>query len=373
MYVSRSLDRETTPSYVLEVVATDGMFVSKCRVTIEILDDNDSPPICKEPVYNIQLSEEVNVGSLILKAEATDADEKANGKQVFYLTGENADVFSLDRDSGELRTSIVLDREKINHFSLEAHIQDAGMPEWECISEIEIEVLDSNDNAPQWSQEVFSATMKEDMPIGTVVTKVHATDADVGENRRVEYALLDSADGFFRLNSKSGIVTLSKPLDREVQAMYNLTVRAMDRGRPRMSSITNLIVLVLDVNDNPPEFASKYYFASISEESVRGSDVVRVLATSKDTGINAEISYSIIGGNELRKFKINQKSGVIMVDSVLDHEKAQTYFLTIQAQDGGDPPLSNHATVNITIEGKWLNNYVLFIHCTLDSKFEFLF
>ena len=81
----------------------------------------------------------------------------------------------------------------------------------------------------------------------------------------------------------------------------------------------------------------------------KGSDVLQVLATSKDSGINADITYSIVSGNEGRKFEIHPKTGMITVASSVDHELRPAYFLTIQAQDGGDPPLSNHATVNITV------------------------
>ena len=103
------------------------------------------------------------------------------------------------------------------------------------------------------------------------------------------------------------------------------------------------------MNDNPPEFASKYYFATITEGGDVGTDVVRVMATSRDIGVNAEISYSIIGGNEHRKFTIDPSTGLVSVSGEIDFERAKEYFLTIQALDGGSPPLSNHATVNITI------------------------
>ena len=106
---------------------------------------------------------------------------------------------------------------------------------------------------------------------------------------------------------------------------------------------------IVDVNDNPPEFASKYYFATISEGLEIGTDVVRVMATSRDIGVNAEISYSIIGGNEHRKFTIDPITGLVSVSGEIDFERAKEYFLTIQARDGGSPPLSNHATVNVTI------------------------
>ena len=80
-----------------------------------------------------------------------------------------------------------------------------------------------------------------------------------------------------------------------------------------------------------------------------GTDVVRVMATSRDIGVNAEISYTIIAGNEKRKFSIDQETGLVSVTGKLDYERAKEYFLTIQALDGGTPPLSNHATVNISI------------------------
>lgn len=113
--------------------------------------------------------------------------------------------------------------------------------------------------------------------------------------------------------------------------------------------MTSLVINVQDINDNPPEFASKYYFAIVPEIDSVNSEVVRVLATSKDTGINADITYTIVGGNEHKKFKIDNKSGVISIAEMLDYERAKDYFLTIQATDGGDPPLSNRANVNITV------------------------
>ena len=350
LYVARKLDRESVASYQLNVMATDGTFVTSCRVTIEILDDNDSPPVCSKYYYKEIVSENAQPGTYILSVTASDADEGSNAKQIFYLTGESSDVFSLDRDAGMLKTSVSLDREKAGKYMLEAHVQDAGMPEWECVSRIEIEVSDSNDNSPVFSQDVFSASLKEDTPVGSIAIKVHATDADLGVNRKIEYDFLDSAKGQFKIDPISGIVSLAKALDREDKAMYNLTVRATDGGRPRLSSVTSMMVLVLDVNDNPPEFASKYYFATVTENVVIGSDVVRLLATSRDAGVNADITYSIVAGNEHRKFRVNPKSGVIVVAGDIDHETSKDYFLTIQAQDGGEPPLSNHATVNITVQ-----------------------
>ena len=103
------------------------------------------------------------------------------------------------------------------------------------------------------------------------------------------------------------------------------------------------------MNDNPPEFTSKYYFATVAENVPLGTDVVRVFATSLDAGINAEISYSIVHGNQHNKFVIDPTTGFISIAGEIDHERGKDYYLTVQARDGGTPPLYNQAAVNITV------------------------
>lgn len=280
---------------------------------------------------------------------ATDIDDQENSKLRYILTGEGSEHFSLDKDTGYLKTITQLDRELKSKYILTAHVQDREHSSWECSSKIELIISDLNDNAPIFSLPYYSVALPEDVEIGTLVTKIHATDADIGINRKIKYSFIDSFNNHFKMASDSGIVTLAKPLDREIRAMYNLTVQAVDQGTPILSSVATLIVNVQDINDNPPEFTSKYYFAVVPEIDAVGTEVVRVLATSKDTGVNADIYYSIIGGNEHKKFKIDNKSGVIAIADMLDYERAKDYFLTIQAVDGGVPPLSNIATVNITV------------------------
>lgn len=111
----------------------------------------------------------------------------------------------------------------------------------------------------------YSVALPEDVEVGTLVTKIHAFDADIGINRKIKYSFIDSFNDHFVMAHDSGIVTLAKPLDREIRALYNLTVQAVDQGTPQLSSVTNLIVNVQDINDNPPEFENKYYFATVPE------------------------------------------------------------------------------------------------------------
>lgn len=345
IYVAKALDRESVDHYALEVTATDGVFVAKSWVFIEILDVNDNGPLCTTPLYHHTISEAAIPGTLLFKISATDRDLLP--KPQFFLTGQGAGMFAMDIDSGQLSIAKPLDREKMSHFSLKATVKDGGNLEWECICQVEIEVTDVNDNPPIFSMPSYSINVPENSPENLLLLKVHASDPDKAINRKVTYAL--EGNDIFVLDGQTGILSVTQTLDRESRAMYNLSVIATDHGSPQLSTRTNILVLVSDMNDNPPEFASHTYFTTVTESANIGSDIVRVLATSRDSGKNAEITYSIIGGNEHRKFAIHPKTGVVSILDPLDYERAHSYQLTVQATDGGEPPLSNHATINVTV------------------------
>lgn len=347
VYVARPLDRETMDKYELTVLATDGKFVAVAALYIDVLDVNDQEPFCLRYRYKETISEGVPVGSFILTVFAVDLDLES--KLRFYLTGDGSENFSIDRTTGELKSARLLDRERKAHYSLIAHVQDREHTEWECVSFIEIFLSDVNDNPPVFPSFNFTASIQEDAPIGTIVTKMHATDDDIGVNRKVRYFLINSADRYFKMDAESGIITLAKTLDRETQETYNLTVKAVDQGLPQLWSHAAVTVQVLDVNDNPPEFVTRSYHTSIIESATIGSEVIRVTATSLDSGLNAEIEYSIVGGNEHGKFAIDKKSGAITIMIPLDYERAHEFLLTVQGTDLGIPPLSSQATVNITV------------------------
>lgn len=131
----------------------------------------------------------------------------------------------------------------------------------------------------------------------------------IGGSRKISYSFLNSHLGQFEIHDKTGIVRLKRPLDRENESYYNLTVQAVDHGVPPLSSTVLLSVTVLDVNDNPPEFMNKIMYAAVSESVPIGSDITTVHATSQDIGVNAEISYSIVGGDEQGFFEISSTSG----------------------------------------------------------------
>lgn len=131
-----------------------------------------------------------------------------------------------------------------------------------------------------------------------------------GSNAEIFYSLLDSADGVFSIEEETGIMHLSRPLDRELQSLYTLRARATDRGSPRrLSSLTTISISILDINDNPPVFERREYTATVAEDVTVGTQVLRVHAASRDAEAGAEISYAIINGNERGAFRVDPHTG----------------------------------------------------------------
>lgn len=120
---------------------------------------------------------------------------------------------------------------------------------------------------------------------------------------------MDSADGFFSIDEHTGVISLERHLDREVQSTYELKARASDQGSPRLSSVRQVVISVLDINDNPPVFEHREYTATVSEDVAVGTQLLRVQAASRDTEANSEISYSIISGNEHGMFSVDPHTG----------------------------------------------------------------
>ncbi|XP_006741893.1 protocadherin Fat 1 [Leptonychotes weddellii] len=348
VYVKKPLDREKRDSYLLTITATDGTFSSKAIVEVKVLDANDNSPVCEKTLYSDTIPEDAFPGKLIMQVSATDADIRSNAEITYTLFGPGAEKFKLNPDTGELKTSAPLDREEQAVYNLLVKATDGGGRF--CQADLVLTLEDVNDNAPEFSADPHTITVFENTEPGTLLTRVQATDADAGLNRKISYSLINSADGQFSINELSGIIQLEKPLDREQQAVYTLTLKAVDQGLPRRLTATGTVVVsVLDINDNPPVFEYREYGAAVSEDILIGTEVLQVYAASRDIEANAEITYSIISGNEHGKFSIDSKTGAIFILENLDYESSHEYYLTVEATDGGSPSLSDVATVSINV------------------------
>ncbi|XP_038617667.1 protocadherin Fat 3 isoform X2 [Tachyglossus aculeatus] len=348
VYVKRPLDREEQDVYSLNITATDGLFVTQAVVEVTVSDVNDNSPVCDQVAYTALIPEDIPSNKLILKISAKDADVGSNGDISYSLYGSGNNKFFLDPETGELKTLALLDREKIPVYNLIVRATDGGGRF--CQSEVRLILEDVNDNLPVFSSDHYSACIYENTATKALLTRVQATDPDVGVNRKVVYSLADSANGYFSIDRSSGIIILEQPLDREVQSSYNISVKASDQGTTlTLSSFATVTITVLDINDNPPVFERRDYLVTVPEDTSPGTQVLAVFATSQDIGTNAEITYLIRSGNERGKFRINSRTGEISVMEALDYELCKDFYLVVEAADGGTPALSAVATVNVNL------------------------
>ncbi|GFN75010.1 fat cadherin [Plakobranchus ocellatus] len=353
LLVNRELDREVTSSYRLRIAATDGAHVSYTTVTVDVLDDNDNVPVCDKPVYQSVVNEDVTVNTMIVQVKATDADDPTtvNSKVTYSLKEEEsyAGSFEIDSSSGVIRTAQLLDRETAPELRFIAVATDGGG--LTCSASVIVLLKDVNDNIPVFPpgslREAYN--IKEDAKLHTLLTRVAATDADIGINSQVRYGLNQENPKVFEIDPDTGIISLVASLDREQNSHYELTVTAHNLIAPDLSSKATLWVDVLDVNDNPPEFERSNYLSAIEEFADIGTVVTQVQATSLDIGVNADILYSLVAGNEQGKFTIDAHTGKVMVAEPLDHELSSEYFLTVLATDQGSPPLTASTVLSVNI------------------------
>ncbi|XP_076876941.1 protocadherin Fat 3 [Brachyhypopomus gauderio] len=349
VFVKQPLDRENQDRYLLNISATDGLFITYVIVEVTVMDANDNSPICNQTLYETSFPEDIAINSIILSIGAADFDIGSNSEIQYSLYGIGVEDFYIDSKTGELKTAALIDREKTAGYKLIAQATDGGG--LLCRSEISLTVLDVNDNAPSFFFTEFLATVFESAACKTPVTRLQASDPDQGMNRRLMYSLVDSADGVFSVDPFSGVVILEKPLDRELQDSYRVRVQASDQvgEAGSLSTQVDLTVLVLDVNDNPPVFQKQDYSVTVPEDVAVGSEVLRVFATSEDIGLNAEIHYTISTGNELGQFSIEEDTGTIYVAGELDYEVCKDFFIKVEAVDGGTPPLKTSTIVGINV------------------------
>ncbi|XP_065814561.1 protocadherin alpha-2 isoform X33 [Labrus bergylta] len=222
---------------------------------------------------------------------------------------------------------------------------------------IDVNILDLNDNSPEFFEQSFSLNISESMSPGERYLLLLAEDADMGSNSVKSYKL--SQNEYFSLDVQSGgehevsaELVLQKALDREKQAVIKLTLTAVDGGKPARSGTLQINVNVLDVNDNTPMFSKSLYKVRVRENTEKGQVVMKLNATDMDDGINSRITYSLIkqrNTDPSQTFNINPETGEITVKGTLDYEETPAYEVRVQAKDQGTSPRSAHAKLLIEI------------------------
>ncbi|EMP35333.1 Protocadherin gamma-B1 [Chelonia mydas] len=353
--LQKPLDRESQSSLHLILTAVDGgepRRTGTAQIWINVSDANDNPPVFTQELYKVSLRENAPTGSLVLQVKATDNDEGSYAQisYVFSHIPEKArQKFSLDPETGKITVKEPLDFEETCDYTLVVEAKDGGGLVTHC--EVKIGVLDENDNAPEMTLTSMSNPIPEDSLAGTVIALINVKDEDSEDNGKVSCHLQD--DSPFKIISSANNyykVVTDSTLDMERTPEYNITITAVDKGSPPLSTQKTILLQISDINDNAPVFEKPSYTAYVPENSPSGASIFSVKASDRDLDRNARVTYSILSSNleevPLSSYiSINSQTGAIYAQRSFDYEQFREFEMQVKAQDGGSPPLSSNVTV----------------------------
>ncbi|KAF4106058.1 hypothetical protein G5714_013720 [Onychostoma macrolepis] len=340
-------------SYALTVRASDNAPDTERRssittVYIEVLPpNNQSPPRFPLQTYNLEISEAMRIGAILLNLQATDRELDPITYQI--QSGDPQQVFNLSRTIGLLLLAKPLDRETVDQYRLIVTASD-GHPGGISTATVSIVITDVNDNDPSFDLTLPRNLTVREEEANVFVGQVRATDPDAGLNGQVRYRLLSFAS-LFAINATGSIFTVV-PLDRETRSRYDLIVEASDGAvDPRRTTIT-LLVEVTDINDNSPVFSQPIYTVNVPENTPAGTVILRLSAVDADLVSN--VTYRIKTEAARQLFAVNRLTGAVSVLQALDFEDLaasnSTYTFEVEALDHGGvlPPGTATVIVRIT-------------------------
>ncbi|KAL0973727.1 hypothetical protein UPYG_G00210150 [Umbra pygmaea] len=351
LFTLAPLDRELVTEYDLVAKATDGGGRScQADILLMIQDMNDNPPKFSNNHYEVTVFDNTTVRTPIAVIYAKDPDTGINSEVKYSLLDDNSEHFSLDEFSGILRLDQSLADNTRSTFKLNVKATDRGLPrQLYSIATVTVHVVDLSNYQPVFLSQDYSAQIPESTMVGSEVISVSALIRDGTDSENIIYSIISgNEDGRFYLHPTTGVLAVNGTLDFERCREYYLSVEGT-RGKSSLSDITMVIVNITDVNDNPPVFANRDYRADIREDLVPGSIVMQVTANDLDGPLNNLIHYAISSGDPLSQFRIDPRTGEIIVKATLDREEITHYSLTVRAADEGDPPLSTAAQVTLTV------------------------
>ncbi|XP_032558663.1 protocadherin alpha-2-like [Chiroxiphia lanceolata] len=374
LVLMKPLDRESMPVHRLLLTASDGgrpSLTGTMELVISVLDVNDNAPQFNQSVYKVQLLESAAVGTVVVRVNATDADEGSNSEVTYSVTNffppSGKDVISVNEKTGEIHLTGALDFEEVSMFDFRIEARDQGWPPLSGHCKVLLEVLDVNDNAPEVRVTSLSVPVAEDASLGTVVALLSVWDRDSGSNGDVRCWVWPSGPFVLEATlSGSYSLVLREALDRERVSEYEVEVRAEDGGSPSLGGRVGLRVPVSDVNDNAPSFAQAVYTVLARENNLAGAELARLWARDPDEAGNGRVSYSLwegalgggsgwwgsgwAGGVSASSYvSVEAESGVLRALQPLDYEEVQVLQFEVRAVDAGEPALCGNATVQLFV------------------------
>ncbi|KAL4608886.1 protocadherin-8-like [Arapaima gigas] len=357
--VGERIDREKICKHTLQcVISFDVVCFSKdqfklIHVEVEVKDINDNSPEFPNNESTLEISENAAVGVRIPLDVAVDEDVGSNYIQSYQISvNSHFTIDVLIRADGVKYAELVLmkelDRETQAFYVLELVAVDGGTTSRSGSTRINVKVKDFNDNSPVFDKSSVSVDLLEDAPVGFLLLDLNAVDPDEGLNGEVVYAFGNHVSAeirqLFKVDRKTGRLTLESPIDFETKKTFELDIQAYDLGPNPTPSTCKIIIQVQDVNDNAPEISITPMtsitagIAYISEAAAKDSFVALISTSDRDSGANGQVHCTLYGHDHFKLQQAYEDSYMIVTTAPLDREKIAEYNLTVVAEDLGSPP-----------------------------------
>ncbi|XP_068632307.1 cadherin-86C [Battus philenor] len=347
-----------------------------------ILPERDnSPPYFENEFYVTYLDENAPQGTALTFndpyiPQVNDNDAGKNGVFSLSLVGNNG-TFEITPTVAErhaqfiikVRDNTMLDFEARKSVSFQILAQELGpATNLSATTNVTVYLNDVNDNPPIFLELSYEVELPENVSAGTKVVQVAADDVDTGQYGKIQFtAILGYLNTSLHLDPNTGLITVATDnhgFDREAMPDLHFLVEARDNDGIGLRVTVPLIIKLLDVNDNPPEFERTLYEFVLSPSLNNFTSAAFVKAVDKDAEPpNNVVRYEIMDGNSEGKFSIDEVTGELRLLEPLkrtkkqnverrkrkvdDEEESEVFVLTIRAYDLGVPSLSSSTTVKI--------------------------
>ncbi|XP_033848056.1 cadherin-24 [Periophthalmus magnuspinnatus] len=366
IHVTKSLDREEKDQYRLIATATDRetgrALEPSSEFIIRVQDINDNPPVFPNDPYIATVPEMANIGTSIIQVTARDADDPTygNSARLVYAITHGQDYFSVDPQTGVLRTAVPdMDRESRDEYLVVLQAKDMGghLGGLSGTTTVTVKLSDVNDNPPHFRRSAWSFSISELAAPGVEVGRLTASDPDLGENAQLEFTIMDTEEAqIFNISGREreAVIVLNKLLDYETRNSYTFSVevanpvvdpRFLKKGPFKDQATVRVMVLNAD---EPPKFSQTRYHLDVSENCPPVCSVGRVFAVDPDTGQSNNIRFSIDPQTDPEAlFRITSDSGSISTVMELDREQDQWHNITVIATQRDNPNLVSRVVVAI--------------------------
>ncbi|XP_017728364.1 PREDICTED: protocadherin beta-8 isoform X2 [Rhinopithecus bieti] len=365
LVLDKALDREAEAELRLTLTALDGGSPPRsgtAQVYIEVVDVNDNAPEFEQPFYRVQISEDSpigflnsSLGSLVATVSARDLDSGANGKISYTLFQPSEDIsktLEVNAMTGEIRLRKQVDFEAVKSYEVHIKATDGGGLSGKCT--LLLQVVDVNDNPPQVTISALTSPIPENSP-EIVVAVFSISDPDSGNNGKTISSIQEDLPFLLKPSVKNFYTLVTdRALDREARVEYNITLTVTDMGTPRLKTEHNITVQISDVNDNAPAFTQTSYTLFVRENNSPALHIGSVSATDRDSGTNAQVTYSLLPPQDPHLplsslVSINADNGHLFALRSLDYEALQGFEFLVGAADRGSPALSSEALVRVLV------------------------